>query len=225
MLLLFDIDGTLLLKAAAEHKAALYEGLRVAHGRTFTAIPVETAGRTDPAIARSILVNAGVDAATIDRRRGLWADATCEAYARACPRDLTDKVAPGVPEALAALRGAGHTCSLVTGNLEPIARLKLMRAGLGGCFPRGQGGFGSDHEDRAVLPEVARRRAAQPAASLATAAGSSPAWRTTMSASRSAASPNGPVAIAIARTPSARAQAMSSGVSPMTTVSRRAWAW
>jgi phosphoglycolate phosphatase-like HAD superfamily hydrolase len=159
VLLLFDIDGTLLLKAAAEHKAALYEGLRVAHGRTFAAIPVETAGRTDPAIARSILVNAGVDAAAIDRRRGLWADATCEAYARACPRDLTDKVAPGVPEALETLRGAGHTCSLVTGNLEPIARLKLGRAGLGTCFARGQGGFGSDHEDRAALPEVARRRA------------------------------------------------------------------
>jgi phosphoglycolate phosphatase-like HAD superfamily hydrolase len=35
-----------------------------------------------------------------------------------------------------------------------------MRAGLGGRFARGQGGFGSDHEDRAALPEVARRRAA-----------------------------------------------------------------
>ncbi len=111
MLLLFDIDGTLLLKAAAEHKAALYEGLQVAHGRTFAAIPVETAGRTDPAIARSILVNAGVDAATIDRRRGLWADATCEAYARACPRDLSDKVAPGVPGNVLAYRSASVTPS------------------------------------------------------------------------------------------------------------------
>ncbi len=83
--------------------------------------------------------------------------------ARACPRDLTDKVAPGVPAALDELRAAGHTCSLVTGNLEPIARLKLGRAGLGACFPRGQGGFGSDHEDRAVLPEVARRRASRTA--------------------------------------------------------------
>ncbi len=160
MLLLFDIDGTLLLKAAAEHKAALYEGLRVAHGRPFPPIPIETAGRTDPAIARTILLDAGIDAAAIDRRRAAWADATCEAYARACPRDLTAKVAPGVPAALAALRAAGHACSLVTGNLEPIARLKLARAGLGGCFARGQGGFGSDHEDRAALPEVARRRAA-----------------------------------------------------------------
>jgi len=49
--------------------------------------------------------------------------------------------------------------SLCTGNLEPIARLKLSRAGLGAHFPRGEGGFGSDHEDRAVLPAYARRRA------------------------------------------------------------------
>jgi phosphoglycolate phosphatase-like HAD superfamily hydrolase len=160
VLLLFDIDGTLLLKAAAEHKAALYEGLRVAYGRPFAPRVIETAGRTDPAIAREILLQDGVAAVAIDRGRAAWADATCEAYARACPRDLTDKVAPGVPAALDALRAEGHVASLVTGNLEPIARLKLMRAGLGGRFARGQGGFGSDHEDRAALPEVARRRAA-----------------------------------------------------------------
>ena len=52
--------------------------------------------------------------------------------------------------------------ALVTGNFEPIARLKLARAGIGDYFPRGQGGFGSDHEDRAALPPIAR--AAPPAA-------------------------------------------------------------
>ena len=55
-------------------------------------------------------------------------------------------------EALEALRADGHELSLVTGNLEPIARLKLDRAGLGDWFPAGQGGFGSDHEDRGALP-------------------------------------------------------------------------
>jgi len=38
-------------------------------------------------------------------------------------------------------------------------RLKLRAAGLSGFLPGGQGGFGSDSEDRARLPEVARRRA------------------------------------------------------------------
>ena len=49
--------------------------------------------------------------------------------------------------------------SLVTGNFEPIARLKLARAGLGRWFAAGQGAFGSDSEDRAALPAIARRRA------------------------------------------------------------------
>ncbi len=49
--------------------------------------------------------------------------------------------------------------ALVTGNFEPVARLKLARAGIGRYFPSGQGGFGSDSEDRAALPAIARRRA------------------------------------------------------------------
>jgi phosphoglycolate phosphatase-like HAD superfamily hydrolase len=49
--------------------------------------------------------------------------------------------------------------SLVTGNLEAVARLKLARAGLGDYFPTGQGAFGSDAEDRTELPAIARRRA------------------------------------------------------------------
>ena len=52
--------------------------------------------------------------------------------------------------------------SLVTGNLEPIARLKLERAGVGRFFEAGQGGFGSDHEDRGRLPAIARSRASDP---------------------------------------------------------------
>jgi phosphoglycolate phosphatase-like HAD superfamily hydrolase len=37
--------------------------------------------------------------------------------------------------------------------------MKLRRAGVGRFFAAGQGAFGSDSEDRAVLPAVARRRA------------------------------------------------------------------
>ena len=47
----------------------------------------------------------------------------------------------------------------MTGNFERIARLKLARAGIGDWFPEGQGGFGSDAEDRALLPPIARARA------------------------------------------------------------------
>jgi phosphoglycolate phosphatase-like HAD superfamily hydrolase len=52
--------------------------------------------------------------------------------------------------------------ALVTGNYEAIARLKLAAAGVGRFFEPGQGGFGSDSEDRAALPPIARRRAGGP---------------------------------------------------------------
>ncbi len=87
-------------------------------------------------------------------------DACCEIYARLCPPSLSDKVIPGVAELVAGLAGREDVrLSLVTGNYEPVARLKLSRAGLGRHFPSGQGGFGSDSEDRAALPGIARKRA------------------------------------------------------------------
>ncbi len=87
--------------------------------------------------------------------------AAVAAYAELCPPDLSDRVAPGVPELLKALagRGAEFRLSLVTGNLEPIARIKLARAGIGDYFEPGQGGFGSDHATRSELPGIARARA------------------------------------------------------------------
>jgi phosphoglycolate phosphatase-like HAD superfamily hydrolase len=161
LLLLFDIDGTLLLRASAEHRAALHDAIRAVWPAVEPdAYDVDAAGRTDLDIARDILVKAGVDARAVDDGLAdLRAEAT-SAYARHCPHDLSDRVAPGIREALQALRERDDALlSLVTGNLEPIARLKLERAGLGAFFARGEGAFGSDHEDRAALPAIARYRA------------------------------------------------------------------
>ena len=123
---------------------------------------VEAAGRTDGAIARSILLLADVDARHIDERMPEVRRVAGEEFARRCPPDLRDRLSPGIApvlERLAAVRGI--RLSLVTGNLEPIARLKLERAGIGHHFPLGQGGFGSDDDDRAALPEIARERAGE----------------------------------------------------------------
>jgi phosphoglycolate phosphatase-like HAD superfamily hydrolase len=159
-LLLWDIDGTLLLKASREHAQAIHAAIkRVYH----VAIPdgqVEAAGRTDIAIARSILTLAGVSAERVDERLLAFRAAAVEEYARRVPKDLSDHLGPHVPEVLDELgQRADVRHSLVTGNLEPIARLKLRAAGIGGHFPKGQGGFGSDAEDRAELPDIARARA------------------------------------------------------------------
>jgi phosphoglycolate phosphatase-like HAD superfamily hydrolase len=161
MLLLFDIDGTLLLRAYHEHREALHVACREVWGIPEPeALPVEAAGRTDLEILRLLAVQGGVGAADVDAGLGEARVAATEAYARLLPGDLRDKVAPGVPALLEALAERdGVLLSLVTGNFEAIARLKLHAAGLAGFFPAGQGGFGSDHEDRTMLPAVARARA------------------------------------------------------------------
>jgi phosphoglycolate phosphatase-like HAD superfamily hydrolase len=127
-------------------------------------LEVEVAGRTDLAIARSLLRSSGIGEDAISARAGEVAAATVERFARTCPSDLSAKVAPGIAELLEALaaRPDDFRLSLVTGNLEPVARLKLARAGLGRWFPEGQGGFGSDHESRAELPRIARSRFSDP---------------------------------------------------------------
>lgn len=125
---------------------------------------VEYAGRTDLAIARDLLAAAGISGEQIDARADDVRALAAEAYARLCPADLTAKVVPGMVELLHELssRPESFRLSLVTGNLEPVARLKLGRAGVGRFFEVGQGGFGSDHEDRGRLPAIARGRASNP---------------------------------------------------------------
>jgi phosphoglycolate phosphatase len=161
LLLLFDIDGTLLQQSAGEHSRALREAAARVHGLPALDGDVDAPGRTDEAIIRDLLVAAGVDGGEADARWAEVAAGAVTAFERLCPADLSDRVAPGMVELLSALgeRPEEFRLSLVTGNLEPIARLKLERAGLGRWFPAGQGGFGSDHRQRARLPPIARRRA------------------------------------------------------------------
>lgn len=162
MLVLFDIDGTLLTGATEAHREAMHAALREVHGVTAGLLrsSVSPAGRTDPEIARLILLLAGIPARQIDDHADEVREACCREYAHLCPPDLSHAVIPGIPELLASLEAAGgFELALLTGNFEPIARLKLARAGIGKHFRPRQGAFGSDAEDRAELPAIARRRA------------------------------------------------------------------
>ena len=61
LLLLFDIDGTLLQRASKEHAHALREAAGAVHGVHVHDIEtVEYAGRTDRAITRDLLAAVGV---------------------------------------------------------------------------------------------------------------------------------------------------------------------
>ncbi len=172
MLLLFDIDGTLMKGASAAHATALCQALQNVHGVDVEGVRLagSAAGRTDGEIARLYLLEAGVSAERIDELAADVRDECCRLYAGLCPADLSAMVVRGVPALLESLSARDDIqLSLVTGNFEAVARLKLKAAGLAHWFPRGQGGFGSDSEDRTMLPPIARRRAGE-------AAGRSTSW-------------------------------------------------
>jgi len=164
MLLLFDIDGTLMKGASGAHAAALRQALKNVHGVDVDGVRlvVPAAGRTDGEIARLYLLEAGISAERIDARAADVQEECCRLYAGLCPSDLSSLVVRGMPELLEALSARDDVqLSLVTGNFEAVARVKLKAGGLGHWFARGQGGFGSDSEDRTMLPPIARRRAGE----------------------------------------------------------------
>lgn len=165
MLLLFDLDGTLLGGAAGAHRDAMLAALLAVYGVDARALrrPVPAAGRTDGEIARALLLEAGASAERINDRADAFREEVVRTFARLVPADLSQTVLPGIRELLSWLSGREDVRRvLLTGNYEPIAWLKLTRAGIAAAFERGQGAFGSDCEDRAALPAIARRRAGTP---------------------------------------------------------------
>jgi phosphoglycolate phosphatase-like HAD superfamily hydrolase len=162
MLVLFDIDGTLLTGATRAHSEALDAAIKEVHRVSPAGVrkQIAPAGRTDGEIARLILLDLGVSALRIDDLADDVREACCRIYAQICPPDLSSHVVPGIPDVLAWLSEQPDAkLGLLTGNYEPIGRLKLRRAGIGEWFASAPGAFGSDSEDRAALPAIARRRA------------------------------------------------------------------
>src|SRR6476469_9389897 len=84
LLLLFDIDGTLLRYGGArEHAAALVQALREIYEIDLPDDAVQQVGpwgKTDQRIAREVLEAAGVDQAAIPARRDRWIERSWEIY-------------------------------------------------------------------------------------------------------------------------------------------------
>jgi phosphoglycolate phosphatase-like HAD superfamily hydrolase len=158
LLLLWDIDGTLLRYGGArEHAAALVQALREVYAVDLPDDAVQRVGpwgKTDQRIAREVLADAGIE---MDSKT--WIARACEIYGATDLSRLHDGAMPGAADVLRSAVRGGHLNALLTGNAEPIAHRKLAAAGLGEFFERGQGAFGSDAEDRRELVPIARRRA------------------------------------------------------------------
>lgn len=155
-LVLFDIDGTL-VSAGGVSSRALAESLVRVFGTEGDGASYDYSGKTDPQIVRDLMREAGFSDREIDARMVAVLHDYRDRLARSLrPEHVIAK--PGVPAVVAALaRMPGVTLALLTGNLEPCARVKLAPVDLNGPFPFGA--FGSDHEDRYQLPAKAVERA------------------------------------------------------------------
>ncbi len=153
-LLLWDIDGTLIVSGGAGERA-LRIALHAEFGLDASLADVEMAGRTDRWIARRIFEKFGLPASDAAITRLL------DAYLRALPHELPCAGAAtlrGVRELVTRLQTHGRIAQgLLTGNLRRGAELKLTHHGLWAHFPFGA--FGDDAELRDELGPHALRRA------------------------------------------------------------------
>lgn len=154
-LILFDIDGTLVRGGPAKH--AFLGAMAETYGTVGDPERVSFGGKTDPQIAREILIGAGLPHAAIDEGFPLlWAGYLNRLEQALETTPMT--VLPGVPKLLDELAAQDDVAlGLVTGNIEGGARLKLGSAGLWEWFEIGS--YGSDHEERDELPTIALERA------------------------------------------------------------------
>ena len=157
-LVLFDIDGTILLTDGAG-KRAIHRALIDVFGGTG---PHDHRfdGKTDPQIVRELMRIEGHGDEHIDAHMSPLLDryvTYLDEELRIGASGVT--VMPGVFDLLDALDArADILLGLLTGNLAAGARAKLSSAGIDPRRFR-VGAYGSDHETRGELPAVAQRRA------------------------------------------------------------------
>jgi phosphoglycolate phosphatase-like HAD superfamily hydrolase len=157
-LVLFDIDGTILLTSGAGKRAihrALIDvfGATGPHDHPF-------GGKTDPQIVRELMREVGHGDPHIDANMPELLDRYVGYLQEELASEKTHaETMPGIHRLLDVLEERDDAVlGLLTGNLVAGARAKLDAVGIEMNRFR-VGAFGSDHELRGELPAVAQRRA------------------------------------------------------------------
>jgi len=153
---LFDIDGTLLLSGGAGRRA-MERALSTHFGQSGPAT-MRYDGKTDPWIVRESMRHAGFADAVIEERM----PTVISHYLEQLEHHLGEtRALPGIHAVVDAVEAADDlVLGLLTGNVVRGAQLKLGAIGL--AFERFVvGAFGSDHEERPALAPIAQARASE----------------------------------------------------------------
>jgi phosphoglycolate phosphatase len=170
LLVLFDMDGTLLLSHDELYVQANADALREVYGVTDVEHP-DDPGDTALHSTRIVLRASGLDDRRIDAGLERWCASISRRYRELLGCSETDwKLAPHAATTLARI----PLRALLTGNPEPIARARLERMALAPFFPEGEGAFGCERERRVALIHLALARAGDWPADRAVAVGDTP---------------------------------------------------
>ena len=157
ILVLFDIDGTLLHTLGAGIRG-MNRAFGRLHGRPDALDGVPVAGRTDRSIVTDGFRRIGVepDVERIHTLRDVYKGEIPDELSRV--NGTAIGVLPGVERMIAVLEQSPDVAiGLLTGNFEVIAAIKLNHYGLGSRFAFG--GYGDHHFDRRDLLPMAVERA------------------------------------------------------------------
>ena len=155
-LILFDIDGT--LTRTQNGYLPFNDAIVKTFGFAGDIRNVVPDGNTDPLIVQDIFTKAGVEIAVGPAQ---WLQFTAQlesSYREHVTRGATTiRPLPGADALLQKLSAAEKLhSSVVTGNFEATAQVKLESAGLRNYL--GRGAYASDSEHRPDLPAIARER-------------------------------------------------------------------
>jgi phosphoglycolate phosphatase len=160
LLVLFDVDKTLFLTSDALMGQATTLAIETVWELKLPGDAIKRVdhpGQTAMRITREILHSEGLSDAEIDPALARWCQEASARYLELLAgADTSDwRTPPGTAEVLAEIE---HR-ALLTGNPEPVARARMEKLGLAEFFPRGQGAFGCEAEERSQLIDLALRRA------------------------------------------------------------------
>lgn len=156
-LVLFDIDGTI-LSTQGVGRRALARAVSQAFAHEIACDHLDLSGKTDPQICREMLADSGYKKDIVEEQL----KAAYEIYLPILKSEIElckdFALLKGINELIHALSQTGDAyLALLTGNIEPGARIKLEPFNLNPLFQIGA--YGSDSANRMELPAIANQRA------------------------------------------------------------------